>query len=92
MYRYLSDIRYESREVIRGSKKESSLQDSPPAGALLRHKKTAVLPDDRQMGNPIFRFTYLNLISFPSSLHCLNSADADNRRSEEEFRAVSTES
>ena len=36
--------------------------------------------------------SYLNLISFPSSLHCLNSAEADNRRSEEEFRAVSTES
>ena len=34
----------------------------------------------------------LNLIFLPSSLHCLNSADAERRRSEEEFSAVSTES
>ena len=52
------------------------------------YKRTAV-----HTGRPFRSLqSYLNLISFPSSLHCLNSAEADNRRSEEEFRAVSTES
>ena len=76
-----------------------SIQD-PSSSCIKKNETTKVVsqksnfkrppsPDDRRMGFPI---SYLNLISFPSSLHCLNSAEADNRRSEEEFKAVSTES
>ena len=46
-------------ELSGAAKKKPACRILRLRGALLRHKKTAVLPDDRQMGNPILCFAYL---------------------------------